>query len=94
MIKEQQKFFEGLNFEKCEFEYSFGTQSCYKGPDGGFYRIDHFGDSYVIEYAETEEDAKLNRFEDSDLYDDSLSEAQLIIDIQTDLKKYTALESE
>lgn len=89
MVKEQGKFFEGLCFEECEFEYAFGKQTCYKGPDGGFYRIDHFSSLYVIEYAENEEEAKLNRFEDCDLYDDSLPEEQLIAEIQTDLKKYT-----
>ena len=43
-----------LEFEKCEFEYEFGKRDCYKGSDGGYYRVDHFGTSYVIEYAENE----------------------------------------
>lgn len=88
MVKEQTKFFEGLGFQECEFEYAFGKQKCYKGPDGGFYRIDHFGSSYVIEYAENEGEARLNRFEDADLYDDTIPVKQLIADIQSDLKKY------
>lgn len=84
----QDKFFEGLDFEKCEFEYEFGKKECYKGADGGYYRVDHFGTSYVIEYAENEEEAKLNRFEDDDLYDDSMPEKELIAMIQKDLKEY------
>lgn len=88
MVKEQAKFFEGLDFKECEFEYAFGKQICYKGPDDCFYRIDHFGNSYVIEYAENEDEARMNRFEDADLYDDTISEEQLITEIQTDLKKY------
>ena len=84
----QNKFFEGLNFEMYEFEYEFGKKECYKGTDGGYYRVDHFGTSYVIEYAENEEEAKLNRFEDDDLYDDSIPEKELIAMIQKDLKEY------
>lgn len=90
MVKEQKKFFGGLNFKECEFQYAFGKQICYKGPDGSFYRIDHFGGLYVIEYAENEDEAILNRFEDADLYDDTIPEKQLIADIQADLKKYVA----
>lgn len=84
----QDKFFEGLDFEKCEFEYEFGKRECYKGSDGGYYRIDHFGSSYVIEYAENEDEAMLNCFEDADLYDDSIPETELIAMIQKDLKEY------
>ena len=89
MVKEQGKFFKGLDFEAYEFEYAFGKQTCYRGPDAGFYRIDHFDGSYVIEYAENVDEARMNRFEDADLYDDTLPEEQLIADIQADLKKYT-----
>lgn len=88
MMKNQAKFFEGLGFDEYEFKYAFGKQICYKGTDGGFYRIDHFSNLYVIEYAENEEEARLNRFEDADLYDDTIPEEQLIIDIQRDLKRY------
>jgi hypothetical protein len=82
------RFFEGLNFEKHEFSYCYGNETCYKGPDGGFYRVDHFSNVYVIEYAENEEEARLNRFEDDDLYDDSLPEGEIIRQIQRDLKEY------
>ena len=85
---EQKIFFEGLDFEECEFEYQTGKRTCYKGTDGGYYRIDHFGSSYVIECAENEEEAKFNQFEDADLYDDGLPTDELIKLIQSDLKKY------
>ena len=85
---EAKKFFDGLGFDEVEMEYGYGKEVCYKGPDGAFCRVDHFGHSYVIEYAENEEEARLNRFEDADLYDDSLSEKQLIATIQSDLRKY------
>jgi len=89
MIINQERFFEGLNFEPQEFEYEFGRQTCYKGPDGGYYRIDHFSTFYVIEFAETEKEAQLNQFEDDDLYDDSLPEEELIAQIQADLIQYS-----
>jgi len=85
----QKQFFEGLGFEETEMQYGYGKETCYKGPDGCFYRIDHFPGSYVIESAENEKEARLNQFEDDDLYDDTLPEEQLIADIQADLKKYT-----
>ena len=69
-------------------KYEYGQENCYKGLDGGYYRVDHFGSLYVTEYAETEYEAKLNFFEDVDLYDDSLPEAELIAMIQKDLKEY------
>ena len=84
----QDKFFEGLDFEKYEFEYAFGKKVCYKGTDGAYYRVDHFCFSYVIEYAENEDEAKVNRFEDADLYDDSIPEEELVAMIQKDLKEY------
>lgn len=83
----QKRFFEGLGFEEIEMQYGYGKRTCYKGPDGGFYRIDHFSDLYVIEYAENEEEARLNQFEDGDVYDDALPEDELISIIQADLKK-------
>ena len=87
-MNNQDKFFEGLDFEKCEFEYEFGKRECYKGSDGGYYRIDHFGSSYVIEYAENENEAILNRFEHAELYDDSLPQDKVISMIQSDLKEF------
>lgn len=86
MVINQKKFFSGLDFEQHELN----GEICFRGSDGGFYRIDHFSNFYVIEYAENEEEARLNRFEDDDLYDDTLPEDKLIEQIQADLKKYVA----
>ena len=72
MVIEQHEFFKGLEFQECEFDYPLGKRKCYKGIDGGYYRIDHFGASYVIEYAENEKEAMFNQFEDGELYDDRL----------------------
>lgn len=87
MIIEQKEFFKGLDFEICEFEYDSGKRICYKGSDGGYYRVDHFRNLYVIEFAENEEEAKNNMFEDTDLYDDSLTKNELIKSIQSYLIK-------
>lgn len=84
MIIDQRKFFGGLCFEEL---YVNGT-SCFKGPDGWLYRMDHFSRSYVIECAESMEDAKVNRFEDADLFDDDLPEAELIEQVQAALRDY------
>lgn len=89
MVIDQDKFFEGLGFERYEMEYmAYGIYVCFKGPDGFFYRIDHFGNWYVIEAAENEEKAKVHIFEDADIYDDSLTEEELIAQIQSDLRNY------
>lgn len=88
MVIEQQKFFEGLNFEECGFKYPTGERKCFKGIDGGYYRVDHFGKSYVVEYAENEYFAKANQFEDTNLYDDSLPQNKIISMIQSDLKEF------
>lgn len=88
MIIEQQKIFNELGFKEYEFDYPTGKGKCYKGSDGGYYRIDHFEKAYVIEYAENEKEAKLNQFEDADLYDDGVPIEKLIESIQADLKNY------
>ena len=86
---DQKKFFAGLGgFEKYEFEYPCGKYVCYRGPDGFFYRIDRFGDWYVVEDAENEEEARVNRFEDTDLFDADLDEAELVRQIQAWFHKY------
>ena len=82
MKVEQDKFFQGMEFEKCTFAYPCGAFECYKSPSGEYFRIDHFGKSYVIEYAENEEEAKANCFDDGDLFDDSMTDAELIKEIQ------------
>lgn len=90
MVKEQSKFFKGLGFQRYEFQYGYGKEVCYKGSDNRFYRIDHFSSYYVIECAENEEEAKVNWFEDTELYDDSLPEEQLIAEIQHDLLEFSS----
>jgi len=69
---DQDPFFEGLGYERFEMEYIYGIYVCYRGPDGGFYRIDHFDSSYVIEFAENENEARIGRFEDTDTFPDDL----------------------
>lgn len=88
MLIKQSEFFKDLGFEKQEFKYGSEKRECYKGADGGYYRVDHFGKNYVTEFAEGEKEASMNQFEDVDLYDDSLGKDRLINQIQSDLKKY------
>ena len=84
---DSQVFFDGLEFEKVEFDKGI---TCYKGVDGGFYRVDYCGglSSYIIEFAETEEEARNNMFEDDDLFDDSLPREEIIEQIRTALIEY------
>ncbi len=83
---QQDKFFNGLGFEKVEMTYPCGTYICFKAPAGDFFRIDHFSNTYVIEYAEDEDEARANCFDDGDLFDDSLPEPELIKRIQEAIK--------
>ena len=78
----QEKFFDGLGFERIEMHYLCGVYVCYKSPAGEYFRIDHFSNVYVIEYAENEKQAKGNGFDDGELFDDSLPEDELIRQIQ------------
>lgn len=82
---EQERFFAGLDFEKQVF---LGL-TCYKGRDGAYYRVSHFTNSYVIEYAENETQAKCNAFEDADLFRDDLSEFDIIAKVNHALRIYT-----
>lgn len=81
---EQSMFFDGLGFEELEINGA----SCYKGPDGFYYRMDHFASTYVIEYAESEDEACKNIFDDADRFDDDLPEAELIAQVQNALREY------
>ena len=85
---DQKKFFAGLGFEETVFKYECGSYICYKGTDGAYYRIDHFGQCYVIESAENQNEARSNLFEDSDLFDDKMPEEDLVAAIQNTLKSY------
>lgn len=81
---DQKRFFQGLDFEEKQINGS----GCYLGPDGCFYRMDHFGSTYVIEYAEDQQSADLNMFEDADRFDDDLAEDELIGRVQSALRQY------
>lgn len=81
---DQRKFFNGLGFVEHEI---YGIL-CYEGPDGFFYRMDHFDSTYVIECAESKEDADRNMFDDADRFDDDLPEAELIEQVQAALREY------
>lgn len=81
------EIFEDLGFEKVEFDTGV---VCYKGRDDGFYRVDYCAGlhSYITEFAENEEEARNNMFEDDDLFDDLLPREQLLGYIRTALKEY------
>lgn len=81
---DQRVFFTGLNFEEHEID---GTL-CFKGPDGVFYRLDHFDNVYVIECSNSEIAARRNSFEDAERFDDDLPIDQLIELIQEALRQY------
>lgn len=70
-----QKFFQ------CRYPVTqLGNQKCFLAPNGYFFRLFEFPGDYAlaIEYAETEDDAKRNRFEDGDrFYLSELSEDEL-----------------
>lgn len=54
------------SYEKC----MVGSRRCFLLPDGTLFALDCLGPygALVIEYAENIEDAKMNRFEDGDLF--------------------------
>ena len=83
----QENFFEGLGFERFEMHYPCGDFVCYKGPNGYYYRVDHFSHFYTIECAENEHLALTNGFDDGDLYEENLPEEELVRKIREDLKK-------
>ena len=92
MMFNQDEFFTKLGFDKYNMEYAaHGKYSCYKGPDGGFYKIDHFSKFYVIEYAENEYDAAHGIFEDTDLFDDALPEEELERQFMKWFEKYVGI---
>lgn len=78
----QETFFQGTDFKRRVMIYPFGSRVCFESPAGHFYRIDHFSDVYVIEFAENEADAVHNMFEDDDCFKDSLPREVLIKMIQ------------
>lgn len=88
---DQTDFFKGLNFTEYEFEYGDAKNKCFKGADGGFYRIDYFANNYVIEYAENETEARSNFFEDSELYDAEELYDEIVNKIRQELIKMSGV---
>lgn len=88
---DQTDFFKGLNFTEYEFEYGDAKNKCFKGADGGFYRVDHFANNYVIEYAENETEARSNFFEDSELYGDDVPFDEIVNIIRHELIKMSGV---
>ena len=81
---DQDKFFEGTGLQRCDFDGII----CYLGSDGCYYRIDHFANTYVIEYIEDEAYAKLGSFDDADRFDDDLPEEELIRQVKEAVLSY------
>ena len=79
------EIFEGL--ERVEFDTGI---VCYKGRDDGFYRVDYCAGlhSYITEFAENEEEARNNMFEDDDLFDDSFPKEEMIEQVRNALIEY------
>lgn len=83
-IKDQEKYFDGLGFER----HDLAGYVCYKGDSPLFYRMDHFGDCFVLEIADDEDSAKKNWFEDAESFPDDLTEAELIAQVQETVLRY------
>jgi len=78
------KFFQGYGLKKVHLN---GIES-YKAPETEtYYRLDHFCSFYVIEWAGNTEEAGKNIFEDTDLFDDSLPEDELLKQLGTFLEE-------
>ena len=84
---DQDRLFDGLGFTKIMMHYEFGDLPCFLSPHGHYYRVDHFSNLYVIEFAGTDEEAKNNCFEDGDLFSDDLSPEELKKQIQENILK-------
>lgn len=84
MLISQEKFFEGLDFEYLP---NVGWKGSHKGKDGHFYHIDHFDNVYVIEVADSEEEARCNAFEDAYDFLDEWGEEEIIRQVRETLIK-------
>lgn len=81
---DQDYYFANTKLHKCEIESSFsGRFIAYRSLSGEYYRIDHFDNLYVIEYADNLEEAMNNRFEDTDCFADELTDHELLLAIHT-----------
>jgi len=84
MLIPQESFFEGLGFVNMP---ELSCNGCHRGTDGCYYHVDHFSHSYVIEVADTEEDAHNNCFEDAYLFPDDWDESKIIAEVRDTLVK-------
>ena len=66
---------------------NLSCDGCHKGPDGHFYHIDHFAKVYVIEFAETEEEARSNAFGDAYYFPDEWGDEEIIRQVRDTLIK-------
>ncbi len=75
---EQDNFFDGLGFKRAENKWGV----FYIAPSGVCYRTDKVDDFYVVRCAKSIEDADNNQYEDGHRFNETLSEDQLIHEIQ------------
>lgn len=81
----QERFFDGLGFEKKNFR----GKDCWLAPNGHFYRMDYFQSMYVIEYSDDEYYASYGSFDDADFFDDNgRSDEEIIKEVQAALMSY------
>lgn len=83
------RIFLNLGFVKYTFEYkAHGHFDCYRSSDNHFYKMVHFGTVYAIEYAESEQLARLGVFENAELFEDTNSDDELYQQITAWLVRY------
>lgn len=80
------RYFEGLPFEKV----MINGKECYKSKDGCFYRIDEGKTFVAIECAANESDAKIDDFEDVDMFDKDTEKTDMTNVIRACLKELVA----
>ena len=83
----QAQFFEGMGYKEHAMQYPCGLYICYEGSRGHFFRIDHFDNLYVIEFADNEKHARMNMFEDCDTFPDDMPPGELIAAIQKSIQE-------
>lgn len=66
---------------------NLSCDGCNKGLDGDFYQIDHFAKVYVIEFAETEEEARSNAFGDAYDFPDECGDEEIIRQVRETMIK-------
>ncbi len=81
---DQTPFFEGLGFKRCECKWG----DYHLAPSEACYRIDRFSHCYVIEDADSQDEAEKSLFEDADLFDDSKPWDWIVHEIRLRLMEY------